>query len=442
MKTKVMHLFLICLFLFLIIVNSQNILLAQESDEDSIFDESQFDQTIDESSKNAAKMQILLGGTLQFSSYWMVPEQFDQYTNFLAFNGIIFLSLRYEPYAKFFVSESFSHSLVAFSDPAIPTSAPFLSLTELNDSFNLLEIFFDFSFKNAVFFRIGKQVIHWGAANIWTPVDFINFAKYNPFSDIDSREGKPGVRIHIPIKQFNFFAFFDFNNTFPNTDTISNYLDATSLALRADYTIGDFELALSSYFSKDQASIFGFDLSGYLLGFDIVAEASFSMEGYTPKVTGMVFIPAVAPVVSYTEDPVFSAVIELTKTFGQNKDYSLMVAFFYNSDGYQLNTSEDETYYQLALSSGIGSQLYYGQYYIFARLSKDNFLTNFMSISFMFMMNITDESYRLTLTHSLSIPSVLPFSYSISFFGGEDLREFTLAGANSWIFTLSTSISF
>ena len=47
MKTKVMNLFLICLFLFLIIVNSQNILLAQESDEDSIFDESQFDQTID-----------------------------------------------------------------------------------------------------------------------------------------------------------------------------------------------------------------------------------------------------------------------------------------------------------------------------------------------------------------------------------------------------------
>ncbi|HQJ40358.1 MAG TPA: hypothetical protein PK449_02250, partial [Exilispira sp.] len=340
------------------------------------------------------------------------------------------------------VSESFSHSLVAFSDPAIPASAPFLSLTELNDSFNLLEIFFDFSFKNAVFFRIGKQVIHWGAANIWTPVDFINFAKYDPFSDIDSREGKPGVRIHIPIKQFNFFAFFDFNNTFPNTDTISNYLDATSLALRADYTIGDFEIALSSYFSKDQSSIFGFDLSGYLLGFDIVAEASFSMEGYTPKVTGMVFIPAVGPVVSYTDNPVFSTTIELTKTFGQNKDYSLMVAFFYNSDGYQLNTSEDETYYQLALSSGIGSQLYYGQYYVFARLSKDNFLTNFMSISFMFMMNITDESYRLTLTHSLSIPSVLPFSYSISFFGGEDLREFTLTGANSWIFTLSTSISF
>ena len=119
-----------------------------------------------------------------------------------------------------------------------------------------------------------------------------------------------------------------------------------------------------------------------------------------------------------------------------------MIAFFYNSDGYQLNTSENETYYQLALSSGIGSQLYYGQYYVFARLSKDNFLTNFMSISFMFMMNITDESYRLTLTHSLSIPSVLPFSYSISFFGGENLREFTLAGANSWIFTLSTSISF
>lgn len=314
MKTKVMHLFLICLFLCFVIFNGQNILLAQESDEDSIFDESQFDQTIDESSKNAAKMQILLGGTLQFSSYWMVPEQFDQYTNFLAFNGIVFLSLLYEPYAKFFVSESFSHSMVAFSDPAIPASSPFLSLTELNNSFNLLEIFFDFSFKNAVFFRIGKQVIHWGAANIWTPVDFINFAKYNPFSDIDSREGKPGIRIHIPIKQFNFFAFFDFNNTFPNTDTISNYLDATSLALRADYTIGDFELALSSYFSKGQASIFGFDLSGYLLGFDIVAEASFSLEGYTPKVTDIVFVPAVTPVVSYTEDPVFSTTIELTKT--------------------------------------------------------------------------------------------------------------------------------
>ncbi|HPC37958.1 MAG TPA: hypothetical protein PLF21_01470 [Exilispira sp.] len=427
---------------------SNNMVLAQDSDEDSIFDEGNFDQTVQQASKNVSTLQVLFGGTLQFSSTFNFPSTFDQYTNFWTLSGIGFLSIIYEPYAKFYLSESFSQTLAAFSDPLINLSSSGLSLSDFNDSFNLMELFFDLSIKNILFIRIGKQVIHWGAANLWTPADFINLAKYNPLESIDTREGKNGVRFHLPIKKFNLFVFFDFYNTAPmNVNQATNFIDATSVGIRADYTIGDFELALSTYLTKDEYAKFGFDFSGYLLGFGIWGEAAFSMKGYTEKVVGYTNAGFYnIPITSYTDNPVFLATVGLSKVFGDKKDYSFELDFFYNSDGYALDgTDESKIIYQLAIANallGKGSLLYIGKYYIYSRLTKSNFINNYISLSISFLMNLTDFTYRLSLNNSFSFPGILPFSYSLTYIGGEEGREFTFSGTDKFIFTISTSISF
>ena len=446
-KSKLIFL-LLSILIFSLIFLPNKILFAQDSGDDSIYDEGNFDQTVQQAQKNVNQLQVLFGGTIQFSSVMNFPLQFDEYTNFWTLGGIGFLSIIYEPYAKFYISESFSQTLAAFADTNIDLSSSNLSLSNLNDSFNLMEIFFDLSINNILFLRIGKQVIHWGAANVWTPADFINLTKYNPLESIDSREGKNGVRIHLPIKKFNLFVFFDFYNTAPmNQNTITNFIDATSVGIRADWTIGDFELALSTYLTKDEYAKFGFDFSGYLLGFGIWGEAAFSGKGYTEKVVNYTtFGSNLIPIYSYTDDPVFSATIGLSKIFGDKKDYSFELDFFYNSDGYDLEeTTESENIYQLAIASalsGKGSLLYIGKYYIFSRLTKSNFINTYMSLSISFLMNLTDFTYRLSLSHSFSLPNILPFSYSLTYVGGEEGREFTFSGTEKFSFTISTSISF
>lgn len=431
---------------------SNNMVLAQDSDEDSIFDEGNFDQTVQQASKNVSTLQVLFGGTLQFSSTFNFPSTFDQYTNFWTLSGIGFISIVYDPYAKFYLSESFSQTLAAFSEPLINLSQSSSNLSNnlsnFNDSFKLLELFFDLSIKNILFIRVGKQVIHWGAANIWTPADFINLTKYNPLESIDTREGKNGVRFHLPVKMFNLFVFFDFYNTAPmNNDQITDFIDATSVGIRADYTIGDFELALSTYLTKDEYAKFGFDFSGYLFGFGIWGEAAFSMKGYTEKVVAYTNIGFNnIAITSYTDNPVFLATVGLSKVFGDKKDYSFELDFFYNSDGYELDdTNESEIIYQLAIANallGKGSLLYIGKYYIYSRLTKSNFINNYISLSISFLMNLTDFTYRLSLNNSFSFPGILPFSYSLTYIGGEEKREFTFSGTDKFIFTISTSISF
>ncbi|GEM_PF-1653234 len=441
-----LNIFIILITLFSLILVNSIPLSAQESDDDSVFDEGTFDQTVTQGIQNSSQLQVLFGGTLQFSSVFDFPLEFDTYYNVWSISGIGFLSIVYDPYAKFFVSESFSHSLALFSDTTIDLDQNNqYSIADLNDSFDLLEIFFDISINNILFIRVGKQVIHWGAATVWNPSDFINLNKYNPLESLDSREGKNGVRIHLPIKKFNLFVFFDFYNTAPtNQHQITDFLSATSLGIRADYTIKDFEIAFTTYLTKDQHAKFGFDFSGYLLGFGISGEAAFSASGYFEKVVDYTLDgQTLKPTFSYTDEPVFSFTIGLSKIFGDKKDYFLELDFFYNSDGYELDdTIKSENIYYLAVLSQKSGFLYNGKFYGFLRLNKSNFINSYMSLTFTFIMNFTDYTYRAILSHSFSLPNILPFSYSIAYVGGEENREFTIYGAEKFSLTISTSISF
>jgi hypothetical protein len=47
-------------------------------------------------------------------------------------------------------------------------------------------------------------------------VDFINREKVNAFTALDTRIGKPGLRLHVPLSWGNVFAFADFSNLAPN----------------------------------------------------------------------------------------------------------------------------------------------------------------------------------------------------------------------------------
>ena len=59
-----------------------------------------------------------------------------------------------------------------------------------------------------------NQLISWGPSQVWTPVDFVNLQRSNPFSSIDLRVGKPGLRLHLPMEGSDLFLFADLSDNY------------------------------------------------------------------------------------------------------------------------------------------------------------------------------------------------------------------------------------
>ena len=166
-----------------------------------------------------------------------------------------------------------------------------------------------------MFFRVGNQLLAWGPSFIWTPVDFVNLQRLDPLASVDLRAGKPGLRIHVPLKQSNLFLFADFSRTVdPDTLEVYDLARTTALAARWDLTALGFELGLSGYFGYDLPARFGLDLSGRLLGFDVYGEAALTAD-----------FPA--------ETVDYAASAGLQRSFGELKDWSFQAEAFYQSAG-------------------------------------------------------------------------------------------------------------
>ena len=44
-------------------------------------------------------------------------------------------------------------------------------------------------------------------------MDFVNLQRLDPLASVDLRVGKPGLRMHVPMKNSNLFLFADFSRT-------------------------------------------------------------------------------------------------------------------------------------------------------------------------------------------------------------------------------------
>jgi hypothetical protein len=252
-----------------------------------------------------------------------------------------------------------------------------------------------------VFVRVGNQLISWGAAFFWSPEDFINRQKAQAevLSVVDIRSGKPGVRVHIPVRKVNIFLFTDLSAVVENGSPM-RFGQTAAQAWRVDATIAGVNVGTVGYVSKNDPGYIGFDATGNLLGADIYGECALTF----------------ADALRTAPDYAFS--VGASKTFGKEKTWTARGEFYYNDEG--LKETAIST-----LPQGSFTPFYSGRYYAYAELNSTKVFTQVLGMSLFGYTTLADRSFATTLQASFDFPGVLPFSLFVRYFGGGDDREFT-----------------
>jgi hypothetical protein len=366
--------------------------------EAEIFSGGAFDQAVQQSKQEEqqARLEYLVGGVFLMSNQAATTAAFDGYSAAGAFAGKGFLKLTVPRYGGLYLGAVFDHTIYQGQGGLGSITAGELYSLDLS----LSEFYLSFDLAKVIFLRVGTQLIAWGPSVIWTPVDFINLRRADSQASVDLRAGKPGLRVHLPLKNSNLFLFADFSQTI-EAGVVNELLQSTNYGLRWDLTTLGFELGLTGYLGTGIQNRLGLDLSGRLLGTDVYGE-------------GAVALPRGG------EQAAYAVSAGLQRSFGELKDWSLQGEFFYNSAG-----ESDESTYPALIAAGEFVPLYVGRMYAYAGLTKENLIGSVLDGTLSAFVNISDLSYSLSLKGSFDIPRLLPFSVSLGYTGGGAGKELT-----------------
>lgn len=391
---------------------------AQSSSQpDNPFDEGAFDQSVQSSlsSPESAKTSYLVGGSTLVEAQAYAPSGLDSYFAESSAMGKLFAKVSVPDYGSLYVAYAYTYAFLegssGYADAATTFGAADLSALSLS----LAELHYSFDIAKTLFVRLGDQLISWGPSRIWTPVDFINTERINPFQSIDTRLGRSGLRLHLPFRGSDAFVFADFSQSVSN-GVVGDLAATTRLAARYDLTLGDFELGLTGYCGEAVRGEGGFDFSGRILGTTVYGEA------------------AVAPE-SASSNARWSGSLGFERALDELKRWTLAGEFFYQSTG---GDYSGQTSVMASLPS-----LYMGAYYAYASLEAKEFGSPSLATTLYTVANLSDGSYTVRLQEDFSYPRAVPFSLALSYFGGGADKEFTyLTGDGSLGITLQTLIQF
>ncbi len=203
----------------------------------------------------------------------------------------------------------------------------------------LRELFADFNFNKAVYFRAGKQVLRWGRCYLWNPTDVINIQKTPFLTRVQSREGTYGLKMTVPFgTSVNMYGFADMNRTEKSSDVGGAY--------KLEFLLGNTEMAFSVWGKKHYYPVYGYDFSTRIFGWDLVGEASCSQGNNYRKIR----TADGNRLETYQERDKWipKASVDFGREFdGKDipKRYSLKFEFFYNGAGYSNNIIDDPNIY-------------------------------------------------------------------------------------------------
>ncbi|MEI6874499.1 MAG: hypothetical protein WCL50_05140 [Spirochaetota bacterium] len=362
----------------------------------------------------AARVEYLVGGTAVASASAFAAPAFDGYAASSSLGGKVFAKVAVPDYGALYISYNISQALFSgLSGAGKAALAPALDLS--NPRYSLSELHYSLDFGKVLFVRAGKQLIAWGPSFVWTPVDFINLQKADAFASFDQRQGKPGLRLHLPLGKANAFAFADFSGLVSGGLT-HDPLDTVNIAGRLDAIVGGFELGLTAFGGRNSQAKLGVDFSGDLLGF-----AAYGEVGLSPAYSSYEYA--------------LRGSLGLSRSLGELRRWTVSAEAFYNSAGADLGGN-----IPAMLAS---TPLYMGVWYAYAALEAREFLSPSLITKISGLANFTDLSCRLELSETFDFPRAVPLTASLSWVGGGPGKEFTvLAGDGSFSLSVQTRFEF
>lgn len=374
---------------------------------------------------DAVRTEYLVGGTVIASALSGFSTDFDELYARAAVAGKLFAKVSVPDYGALYIAYNASQALFqAYSGP----EGTALASDPYTPSYTLAELHYSFDIDKKLFVRLGNQLIAWGPSRIWSPVDFINLQKADAFAALDVRVGKPGLRLHVPLPRANAFMFADFGSLVSRSASSSSGwaagdpVEAVNLGGRFDFTAGPFEFGLTGYGGMNAQARFGADASGRLLGTTVYGEFALK-PGY--------------------DDYAYSAQASLgfSRSLGELKLWTLSGEGFYNSAGQDLSGTTAAALRLLPPDQT--RALYQGEFYAYAALSAAELFSPSLSTSLSAIVNLSEVSFRLTLSEAFSFPRAVPFTLSLTYDGGGADKEFTrTTGDGALSVQLSTRVEF
>lgn len=246
----------------------------------------------------------------------------------------------------------------------------------------IFELFSDFSWKDRVFFRVGKHTIHWGVGYFFSPADVLNLVSIDPEDPTAEREGPVSLKTHFPFGQNNAYLYLIANDILDPSEI--------GVAPKVELVIGGYELGIGGLYQKGLAPKAMVTLTGPLWDLDLFGEA---VVQYGSDRT---YVRAGAPYEIYRiEDSVlFSGSAGATY---MKPDWNLLVCcqYFYNGQGYEAYDASLAALAAMAIGAGDLSPadlLYTGRHYLAASVSWSKIFDSDFGLSLLYLANLADGS--------------------------------------------------
>jgi hypothetical protein len=244
-----------------------------------------------------------------------------------------------------------------------------------------------FDLGRVAYVTVGRQRIRWGTGRFWNPSDFINQEVRNSVDFFDQRVGVDIVKVHFPFEQLGWNLYLI---------GLVNGLDVvgdTGLAARAEFVVGEAELALSSFVQHDAPLRLGADASAGIGLFDVRGEAVLS-RGLGRKLFkgDLDFKNGTLPEEVDTDDDwFFQGVVgaEASFKYTDTDTFSVGAEYFYNQAGY----TSAKIYPFLFLNGGyvpLYTGMHYGAAYVFV---PGPFMWDDVNFTLSTLGNLSDRSF-------------------------------------------------
>lgn len=327
--------------------------------------------------------------------------------------------------------------------PGFDTSNVLYHSSRIKESYSLYlrELFLDFNFNRAAYFRIGKQVLQWGRCYFWNPTDLINVEKNSFVEKIGSREGVYGARLHVPFgTTANLYSFVNMQSV--------NRIDSLSATVKFEYLLGRNEMALSVWGKRGKPVVLGYDISTRLGELDINGEISLTTGGdFTASITqrdSSLFVEEVSDGVT----PRLSLSVGRSFGFmGFPNAMTINLEGFYNGGGYEGNLFRDTSRYvinadrfkslsyemkpratktEVLFEGNLYEPNYHSRYYVALFINVSRLFLSGLSCNLAGIVNVEQASSMITGTFSYNMLNNVTISSTLTGYIGEKNTEYTL----------------
>jgi hypothetical protein len=305
-------------------------------------------------------------------------------------------------------------------DVAIIPSGSILIVTEdQNLLIGVKELFIDFNIANAVYFRVGKQVLQWGTGYLWNPTDMINIEKKSFLNLTALRQGQFGLRADFAFdRAFHLFTYVQFEG--------ASDFSQMAVAGKAEFLLGSVETSLSAWWKGGKIPVFGWDISAPLFwDIDFHAEAAVSWGDNLDKMhtDGTAY--------QIRDQLVARASAGFSRSFTVDNDENGVVfntEFYYNSSGYDENMFEalSSANLQKFLMNGYYDSGDYGKFYGMVALTINKFLANQLTFTLSGIGNFSDLSFIAVGDFSYAPVYDFTIDFKILAYIGLNYREYTM----------------